>query len=195
MRATPEQIASYERTALERGGESKPHFVMLTESAKYKGEAGVPDFQAAYCLGKHMFVKHTPERWTLLWYGVVPGKPRMTQRDKWKNRPAVQRYHEFCDSIRAAMNLEAKLKTGPAELNWECFLPMPKSWSKKKKLAMAGKPHRQRPDRDNLDKAILDALFEDDSAIAVGRIAKFWDNGEGPHLQVSMTWLETEGAK
>ena len=28
------------------------------------------------------------------------GKPRMTQRDKWKKRPCVLRYHAFRDKMR-----------------------------------------------------------------------------------------------
>jgi len=39
------------------------------------------------------------------------------------------------------------------DVSWDAYLPMPKSWSKKKKSAMAGRPHRQKPDRDNIDKA------------------------------------------
>ena len=42
-----------------------------------------------------------------------------------------------------------------------------------------GKPHTSRPDRDNLDKAILDALVRagvlpDDAVVADGRIIKLW---------------------
>jgi Holliday junction resolvase RusA-like endonuclease len=40
---------------------------------------------------------------------------------------------------------------------------MPQSWSKKKRVAMDGQPHQQKPDLDNLTKSLLDALFEDDS--------------------------------
>lgn len=30
-------------------------------------------------------------------------KPRMTRADQWKQRPAVRKYHEFVDAIRAAV--------------------------------------------------------------------------------------------
>jgi Holliday junction resolvase RusA-like endonuclease len=42
---------------------------------------------------------------------------------------------------------------------------MPKSWSKKKRNELNGKPHTQRPDLDNLIKAFKDALCEDDSHV------------------------------
>jgi Holliday junction resolvase RusA-like endonuclease len=51
---------------------------------------------------------------------------------------------------------------------------MPKSWSKKKKQAMDGKPHQHRPDLDNLVKAVLDAFFEEDKQIYEVRGVKFW---------------------
>lgn len=51
---------------------------------------------------------------------------------------------------------------------------MPKSWSGKKRAQMAGKPHQQRPDRDNLEKALLDALFSEDCAVWDGRTTKVW---------------------
>jgi Holliday junction resolvase RusA-like endonuclease len=51
---------------------------------------------------------------------------------------------------------------------------MPKSWSKKKREQMHGKPHQQKPDVDNFAKAVLDALFEDDSHIHDIRVSKIW---------------------
>lgn len=39
---------------------------------------------------------------------------------------------------------------------------------------MDGKPHQQKPDKDNLEKALLDAIFDDDSRIWDGRVSKVW---------------------
>lgn len=39
---------------------------------------------------------------------------------------------------------------------------------------MDGLPHQQRPDLDNLVKAVLDAFFEEDKQIYEIRGAKFW---------------------
>lgn len=103
-------------------------------------------------------------------YLVVPvPKPRMTIRDKWAQRPPVLRYRAFCDEVR--------LKgVSLPESGWHVtfVLPMPASWSKKKKADMAGKPHQQKPDKDNLEKALLDAIFEDDCRIWDGRVTKIW---------------------
>ena len=42
------------------------------------------------------------------------------------------------------------------------YIPMPTSWSKRKKEELDTMPHQQKPDIDNLQKALLDAVFEDD---------------------------------
>lgn len=102
-------------------------------------------------------------------YPITPTpKPRMTQRDKWAKRPSVLRYRAFADECRLLIHtsLDRKAIT--------FFIPMPKSWSKKKKAAMVGQPHRQRPDIDNYAKAVLDALYEDDSGVAEIHLKKVW---------------------
>lgn len=103
---------------------------------------------------------------------IVPvPKPRMTRADAWKKRPAVLRYWTFCDELR----LKHKKKV-PDSLALIFYLPMPKSWSAKKKLSMEGKPHQGKPDIDNLQKSFLDALCEDDSYVYRIRAEKYWAN-------------------
>lgn len=53
-------------------------------------------------------------------------------------------------------------------------LEMPRSWSKAKRLAMEGQLHEQKPDRDNLEKALLDSVYGEDSHVADGRVTKLW---------------------
>ena len=104
--------------------------------------------------------------------GPPVGKPRMTQRDVWAKRPAVLRYREYCDRLRAAA---PKFPSAPpAKLEIEFWLPMPESWPAKKKVTMAGQHHRQRSDVDNLAKSIMDALFKEDSTIWKITAEKFW---------------------
>lgn len=126
----------------------------------------------------------------LVVFPVVPmGKPRMTQRDKWARRPAVMRYRAFKDELRSAMTNQPDLRLAIAQgaidrVSWTAYLPIPASWPAKKKALLAGAPHRQKPDRDNIDKALLDALFADDSGIASGHLTKRWDDGRGPRIEV-----------
>lgn len=100
------------------------------------------------------------------------GKPRQTQRDKWKKRPVVLRYRAFCDAVRAHW---------PTDLDFpEAFavtfrLPIPKS----RRLLTEDEPHRQRPDVDNMVKALLDALLPEDSAVHTVHASKRWTRGAG----------------
>ena len=96
-------------------------------------------------------------------FPIVPTpKPRMSQRDKWKSppRPCVARYRAFCDECRIR---GVKLPDQGATITF--FIPMPKSWSAKKRAEMDGKPHQQKPDISNLLKALEDAVCKDDSTI------------------------------
>tara|TARA_R110002020_G_scaffold209351_1_gene415310 strand:+ start:826 stop:1206 length:381 start_codon:yes stop_codon:yes gene_type:complete len=104
-------------------------------------------------------------------------KPRMTQRDRWKERPVVKRYRDFCDELRLKLpkqlrlpDLADKIQT----IDIQFFLPMAKTWSKKKKIAMDGQPHQQKPDIDNLLKAWMDALYRNDAVIWKVSASKMW---------------------
>lgn len=102
-------------------------------------------------------------------YPVTPNtKPRMTRSDKWKQRPAVMKYRQFKDAVRLYGI------TLPVCYHVIFVIPMPQSWSKKRKAEMVGSPHMPTPDKDNLEKALLDALYEDDSHKWDGRVTKVW---------------------
>lgn len=115
--------------------------------------------------------------------GVVMGKPRMTRRDKWTKRPCVMRYRKWMDAARAFV---PKLPADPIDVSWVAYLPFPKSYSKKKQQALGGCAHREKPDRDNIDKGILDFLFKNDAGIAQGCMRKLWDDGYGPRLEITI---------
>ena len=97
-------------------------------------------------------------------------KPRMTRADKWRKRDSGMRYRNFCD--------ELGLKVGsyevPPTLRLSFSIPMPPSWSQKKRERMMDTPHQQKPDIDNLVKAFLDALCEDDSYVWNVNASKIW---------------------
>lgn len=99
------------------------------------------------------------------------GKPRMTQRDKWQKRPVVLRYRKYCDDLRAAAGQMPKQVYGIMVI---AYCAMPPSWSEKKRTQMRGFIHQQKPDWDNIGKAVSDALFEEDSIIGAAIVFKFW---------------------
>lgn len=100
------------------------------------------------------------------------GKPRMTQRDKWKQRPIVMRYRAFCDKFRES--LSAHRISLPDVFEIRFTIEMPASWSQKKRLAMCGRPHQSRPDLDNMLKAVCDAASKEDSTIHRVLASKVW---------------------
>ncbi len=103
-------------------------------------------------------------------YDINPfAKPRMTQQDKWKKREVVERYFRFKDQVKAR-----GIKLPESNYHVIFVLPMPKSWPKKKRNMLRGKAHQQTPDKDNLEKALLDAVYQEDSVVWDGRTSKFW---------------------
>ena len=100
-------------------------------------------------------------------------KPRMTQRDKWKKRPCVVKYWEYCNELRAALGpLDLRFLTQGCHIFF--IIPVPPSWSKKKRALYSGTAHMQRPDLDNLEKAFFDALLPEDSVVWHGQSTKLW---------------------
>ena len=112
-------------------------------------------------------------------YPVTPiGKPRQTQRDKWKQRPAVMRYRAFCDEVRAR---GVAMPAHGAHVTF--VIPMPKSWPQWKRQQYNGRPHLAKPDADNLIKALLDAVYGEDCGVWDFRVTKIW--GEEGAILVS----------
>lgn len=112
------------------------------------------------------------------------GAVRQNRSDLWKKRPRVLRYRAYRDELRAKMG-DFVLPDGGV---WLVFrLPMPPSWSMKKVAMMDGTPHRSKPDKDNLEKAFYDALFDDDSHLWDGRVTKLWSSH--PRIEV---WFDGE---
>lgn len=122
-------------------------------------------------------------------FPVTPvGKPRQTQRDKWQRRPAVVQYRDFCDALRAYA-AKARFTPPDAGLSITFYLPMPRSWSRKKRRAMALSPHQQKPDKDNLEKAFWDALKGDDSTVwHTASVEKRWA-GEDDETGMIEVWV------
>ena len=117
-------------------------------------------------------------------FDVVPmGAVRMTQSDKWKTNPnhldplkrqrkVVQRYFNMKNIVmQQAKEMGYVLdKTIDAVF----LLPMPDSWSLKKKRRMNKMRHEVKPDWDNLAKGFCDALCKNDQQIYFGKIEKRW---------------------
>jgi Holliday junction resolvase RusA-like endonuclease len=109
---------------------------------------------------------------------TIPGepvaKPRQTRSDKWKKRPCVMKYRAWADHARlCAGSLPSTCSI--EEMRCVANFSPPESWSKKKRLACIGQRHRTTPDADNVGKAVLDSLFDQDSPVADLVVRKRYD--------------------
>ena len=129
-------------------------------------------------------------------YGVeIPGTPVAQPRHRVSARggfartylPKKHPVHEYKKRI-AEYTADWPVFSGPVNVFIEVAFPMPQSWSYKKQEAMREAYHAQKPDADNVAKAILDALkahWRDDAQVARLSIDKRWTDCEQGH-----TWLE-----
>lgn len=112
------------------------------------------------------------------------GAPRMTRSDQWKTNPfhkdtkkrqrkPVTQYFRFKDNIILQAR-EQSFELPDKGFHVVFVVPMPHSWSESKKAQMGGAPHQQKPDTDNMIKAVKDSLCKDDAHIWDYRISKIW---------------------
>jgi len=122
---------------------------------------------------------------------------RTTQGDKWyfriprnKLRPAglsrlirIEKYNQYKIDLLALC--KSKSFVLPAQgLCITYFIPVPKSWSNKKKNLYHGTLHQSTPDIDNLMKATFDSLTHEDKYVGhLGSICKRWVNFEEGYIE------------
>ena len=108
----------------------------------------------------------------------IPGKPFGKQRPKFsRNRTYTPQA-----TIDAEANIKAIAQAagvqpidGPIKMTIKAIYTPPKSWSKKKKLEAMGTWKATKPDRDNLEKLVADALngiaYADDAQVVTGTLS------------------------
>lgn len=122
----------------------------------------------------------------------IPGRPWAKQRPRFSRRsgraytPAETVSFEQTVGTIAAQYFPEPL-TGPVRLRIAATFEPPKSWSKKKTAQHLNRPHMQRPDLDNIQKAILDGLnriaYADDGQVFDAHCTKVW----GPTARTIVT--------
>ncbi len=106
-------------------------------------------------------------------------KSKLKSSDPKKRRRAerVKAYYDYCEAIRmCALASRYELEDVIAV---EFHLPMPSSWSGKKKERQDGQVHQVKPDADNMLKGLIDALAKNDSNIHFKLVWKVWTSGKG----------------
>lgn len=116
---------------------------------------------------------------------IIPGKPFAKQRPRFSRKSGRAFTPKETVSFEATVAAIAVQQfpeplLGPVVLTIRAIFEPPQSWSQKKKDAHLYTPHTQRPDLDNIEKAILDGL---------NRVA-FADDGQVYELNTRKTWGE-----
>jgi Holliday junction resolvase RusA-like endonuclease len=128
--------------------------------------------------------------------------------------PVKHPVHKYKRAIAKAVQDWPKHAKGiPLSLELWFWLSMPASWSKKKQAAHLWKAHAQKPDIDNLTKAVMDAMSErvekltdatketmklagvwqDDCQVADLTVRKRWcTSGEGGRVLISLEEIRDE---
>ncbi len=104
-------------------------------------------------------------------------RPRLTKYGIWDPQGRLKKDMGL---VISAQHIDQELFVGPLRLDIVFYMPMPNSWSHKKKLAHVGKDHISRPDLDNLIKLPLDVcnkiIFHDDCTISWICAKKVYDD-------------------
>lgn len=120
---------------------------------------------------------------------VGKGRPRFTRSGHTYTPDKTKAYEEMVRECWRTQSGRAFAGGIPLLVSIVAYFPVPKSVSRKKAEAMAGTFHINRPDADNLAKAVLDALnglaYPDDSAVQIDGCRKIYTNG-APRVEVAI---------
>lgn len=112
----------------------------------------------------------------------IPGKPFAKQRARATRQGRMYTPKETVSFERTvaeyALASGVKPLEGPVKFTLIAVFEPAKSWSKKKTAELIWRPHTQKPDLDNIEKAVLDGLnriaFADDSQVCQHESKKMW---------------------
>lgn len=116
---------------------------------------------------------------------IARGAERPRHPNHYVNkRNRIQRYWDYKKALKAVADIEGFVM--PKKGAWvKFYVPMPKSWSDKKKKEMDFQDNEQTPDADNFYKAFADSLMKQDKTISDYRASKFWYSGKG-HIEITL---------
>ena len=125
----------------------------------------------------------------------IPGPPRGKGRPRHTSRGGYHR--TYTDAKTKAYERQVKesyeeaggqMMTGPLSITILAEFEIPKSYTKRQKRELPGKPHTHKPDLDNVIKSILDGLngaaYEDDSTISEIRAGKRYGEEAGVEVTI-----------
>lgn len=110
-------------------------------------------------------------------YPITPTPaPRQNRGDAWKPSAPVLRYRAFRDEVALR-----RVTVPDAGAHVLYLFAVPRSLSNRERTARLYGPHQQKPDKDNLEKGLIDAVYRDKDD------ARVWD------LRGSKVWAPVAG--
>ncbi len=126
---------------------------------------------------------------------VIQGIPIPLARPRLFRDRVYDSQHKEKNSYQAYLmvaNRNIPQLVGAISFEANFYMPIPASWSAKKKQRMVGKPHISKPDWSNLLKFIEDCctgiLFKDDSLVA--KVSGFKVYDLDPRTEIILTEIE-----
>lgn len=127
---------------------------------------------------------------------VAKGRPRFGKGNAYTPKKTAEYERTGGWLVKQAMQGRKPFE-GPVCVQATYWMPVPRSWSKKRReRALAGlEKHTSKPDLDNLQKLTLDMLnkiaFADDAQVVEMEVAKKY--GREPHAAITIEALAHEG--
>ena len=129
----------------------------------------------------------------------LEGTPKPKQRPRWSGRFMYSPKTQWEKDIKEQLSLRDFYFEKPIKVDMCFYMPRPKRHYRTGKYSDilrddAPVYHCQKPDRDNLDKAVLDVLtdcglLKDDCIVCDGSVTKLWAN-EKSGVYVCITNIE-----
>jgi len=125
---------------------------------------------------------------------TLPGEPRAMPRPNTVGRsrktPAWAKAHKEALGWARKAAYRGELPEGPCSVEISARFAVPKSWPKwQREMALVGEwPHIVKPDNDNLEKMVFDALLPNDQRIFSNSTDKAYS--AEPRTVVTMTFYE-----
>jgi Holliday junction resolvase RusA-like endonuclease len=98
----------------------------------------------------------------------------------YERQPEIGFFSESLSAEAKRLNFTMQ----PVGMSITFYIPVPRSWSKKKKAAHHSQYHTSVPDLDNLTKAFKDSLLQEDKGIAHYEVSKRWVDNETGWIEV-----------
>lgn len=109
-----------------------------------------------------------------------PGTPL----NYYNRKKRIQKYWDYKRALKILADEQDFVM--PTFGSWvKFFLPMPRSWGKKKRDEKCFTLMGSKPDVDNMMKGFLDSLMLEDESICDFRVSKFYYSGTG-HIEITI---------